>query len=262
MIFKLTNERFEIFNKPLFTLHFSLFTRKGFTLAEVMVVLGILGILAAFLVPAIFQTAPDNNKVMFKKAYYTLEQAISKMINDDNSYPSEVSGIERGFNYTGVKANNTNNKFCYYLADELNTVEAVTCPTNDASPVTNGYFTTTDGVAWTIFYPTNGNDTTGYDIQFPMSLVPATTLYATKIIVDVNGISKGTNCSTDSAAASYKFGAGEGTALTLCPVTTDCSSKPDRFIIGVRYDGKLQIGSGDSTDACANSILEEPTKNN
>lgn len=259
MIFKLTNERFEIFNKPLFTLHSSPFTHKGFTLAEFMVVLGILGILAAFLVPAIFQTAPDNNKVMFKKAYYTLEQAISKMINDDNSY----SSVTRGFNYTNATTlSGTTNKFCYYLADELNIVEAATCPANNASPVTNGYFTTTDGVAWTIFYPTNGNDTTGYDTQFPMSLVPATTLYATKIIVDVNGISKGTNCSTDSAAASYKFGAGEGTALTLCPVTTDCSSKPDRFIIGVRYDGKLQIGSDNSTDACATSILEEPTKNN
>lgn len=256
-MFKLTKKYSEIFNEFLFTLHTSLLTHKGFTLAEVMVVLGILGVLAAFLVPAIFQTAPNNNKVMFKKAYYTLEQAVSNMINDDNSYPSVTTGtppLERGFNNTNATTlSNGINKFCYYLTNELNTVEAVTCPAYDASPVTNGYFTTTDGVAWTIFYPTNGNDSAGYDIQFPMP--PTASLYATKIVVDVNG-SKNPNCTADTGGNAAPY------SLTLCSDTSSCSSKPDTFIVGIRYDGKLQIGSGDSTDACATDILEEPTRNN
>lgn len=247
-MFKLTQKYDGIFNGFLFTLHSSRFTHKGFTLAEVMVVLGILGVLAAILIPAVFQTAPNNNKVMFKKAYYTLEQVVSKMINDDTSYPSvtNASNIERGFNYTDVKSNNTTNKFCYYLTNELNTVGTVTCPINP--DYTNGTFTTTDGVSWSVYFPAAD---AAYDTQFPMS----SPYYATKIIVDVNG-SKNPNCTADTGGSAAPY------SLTLCPVTTDCSSKPDKFIIGVRYDGKLQIGSNTNTDVCANSILQEPTKNN
>lgn len=238
---------------------------KGFTLAEVMVVLGILGILAAFLVPAIMQTAPNNNMVMFKKGYSILEEAISTMSNDDTNYPSDQQGtttdtpsatVPRVFNFTDAKANGTTNKFCYFLTDKLNTVGSMTaaCPAVDADASINGYFTTTDGIIWTIKYV--GNDGAP-NIQFPLS----SSSYDLKIIMDVNGTSKGPNCSTDSAAASYTFGSDTGTALTQCSFSATCNDVADRFIIGVRYDGKLQIGSGATTDTCAINILSNPTRN-
>lgn len=236
--------------------------KKGFTLSEVMVTLGILGVLAAFLVPAIMQTTPDNNRVMFKKAYSILEQSVSQMINDDKNYPSDqvnssYPNIQRGFNYTSKDASITTNKFCYFLSDRLNTVGTISCPLTAATGT--GTFTATDGVSWGIYIPISDSTTDSLAnsasanttaVQFPLNL----TLYTTKMIIDVNG-SKGPNCTADTSGTAAPY------SLAACAVTADCSSKPDRFIIGVRYDGKLQIGVTGSSDACANSILQEPTTN-
>lgn len=216
--------------------------RKGFTLSEVMITMGILGILAAFLIPAVFRTAPDTNRVMFKKAYYTLEQAVNKMINDDISYPTEIdtdTGLERGFNFTDARANGTENKFCYYLRDTLNTVQGSTesCPDSvRTAGIGVGTFTTTDGIIWNVYIP--AADAADPDLQFPIA-----DQYVVTITVDVNG-SKTPNCSKDALT---------NPAVPACTTGTD----PDTFQIGVRYDGKLNI-----TDTAAASILADPTNNN
>ena len=61
--------------------------KKGFTLSEVMVTLGVLGVLAAILIPAITKVTPSTERVMFKKAHATLEKAVSEMIEDETNYP-------------------------------------------------------------------------------------------------------------------------------------------------------------------------------
>lgn len=244
-----------------------LFASKGFTLAEVMVTLGVVGVLAAILIPSIFHVTPSKNKVLFRKAYNTLQQAVSMMVNDDAIYPADQTNgaappVQLGFNYVynpGGATSTTyyaNNKFCNFLSDSLNMIGSASCPTYNT--VANGYFTTPDGIVWTIDLPAAGSDTAPAT-QFP--LPPTAALFATKIIIDVNGPTKGPNCSTDSAATSYSFGSGAGTALTRCSFYTTCSDTADRFIFGVRYDGKLEIGSGGTTDTCANNILSAPTDN-
>lgn len=241
-------------------------TKKGFTLSEVMIAMTVLGVLAAILVPTIMKTMPSNSKVLFRKAYSTLEKSVNNMINDETNYPSDqLSGTTpKGFNYT-TATTNTSNKFCYFLTDQLNYVGSATCPATGAS--TNAYFLTTDGIVWSISYPGGGTDAAP-DTQFPVS-----NTYATKVIVDVNGSSNGPNCSNDDNAASYNFNDGAATAaLTKCPnwktygtytPTEDpcAKDKPDRFIFGIRYDGKIQIGSAGATDACADRTLENPTTN-
>lgn len=212
--------------------------KKGFTLAEVMVTLGILGVLAAILIPAIVKTTPDNNKIMFKKAYYTLEGAINTMINDDAAYPAMTdltTGLERGFNFTDARLNDTLNKFCFYLSDELNTVPIATstpCPGVADTGVST--FTTSDGIIWNVYIPASDADP---NAQFPLNPPQ----YAVTVTVDVNG-SKTPNCSED--------------ALTN-PTVSACATgtEPDTFQIGVRYDGKLNIPLTDST---ATSILADP----
>ena len=49
---------------------------KAFTLAEIMIVLVVIGILTAILLPAGFQSAPNENIMKFKKANTTLYRVI------------------------------------------------------------------------------------------------------------------------------------------------------------------------------------------
>ncbi len=58
-------------------------TKKGFTLAELMIVLAVLAVIAAVLMPTVFNSMPDENKLKFKKGYYTLKRTIDQMVNSD-----------------------------------------------------------------------------------------------------------------------------------------------------------------------------------
>lgn len=229
------------------------FTRVAFTLAEVLVTLGVLGIIAAMTIPSIKKVFPDNNRVMFKKAYTTLEKAVYNVINDETNYPSsQTTGttttypIQVGFNYTTATSNGTYDKFCYFLAKQLNisTGGSTSCTTQGTVANTK-FATTTDGMIW---YLHTASD------EFTIS----SGSYTAKIMVDVNGI-EGPNCFSDSASANYR-----PTGYTQCSGTT----KPDTFIIGVGYDGKLQVGCSTTptcaatTDSVALDILNNPTKNN
>ena len=64
--------------------------KKGYTLSEVLVVLLVLGIIAAFIIPAVMRTAPERNTLLYKKSFYSLQEASSKLINDPAKYPEGV----------------------------------------------------------------------------------------------------------------------------------------------------------------------------
>ena len=64
--------------------------KKGFTLAELLIALGVVGILVAILMPVIFSIIPDQNEIMAKKAYYTVQSVVSEMINDGSCYPDQT----------------------------------------------------------------------------------------------------------------------------------------------------------------------------
>lgn len=257
--------------------------KNGFTLVEVLMSLLIIALISTILIPSITKLKPNRNKVMFKKAYYSLESAINLLITDDLLYPSDQKlkfgeiTYSRGFNYTKAITNGSTNKFCYNLSEAFNTIGTVVCPavgdTTSTSAVTGrGFFTTTDGIFWnayTMVSDTTNNslvvaettaaNTTSY--QFPVN----STLYQTKIVVDVDGVKNGDNCSTDASATSYRIvtSSAASEALTQCPTysATACTKAPDRYIIGIRYDGKIQIGSAAGADYCAESILSNFTDN-
>jgi len=210
--------------------------KKGFTLAEVMIALGILGILAAMLIPALMSNTPDNGKVMFKKAYSNFERTVSEMINDNANYPAtdidNGSGVmvNSGFHQTAVGAGTTvpaaQNKFCYLLADKLNTI------TSDCSTSTNpGVFKTTDGIQWQVHDGGFTINPTDFNTTVTVTVVPTS---PTKPACSVVAFSN--------------------------PATTACAAgkKPNTFKINVRYDGKIRI---DPADTAAQDILLNPTNN-
>lgn len=235
--------------------------KKAFTLSEVLVALCLVGVLGAVLIPVIISSKPEASKVMLKKEYGILEKAISKMINDDSIYPADqtttlgAKTVSRGFNYTTDPTGRVSagtNKFCYYLAQTLNTLGPANCsggPSNNGVGWGAGHFITTDGADWNIYIKDSDANPNN---QFPVSATDSVA-FTTIIYIDVNGLNNNPNCTADPLHI-YQ---------PACPSVTDCSSSPDRFTFGVRYDGKIDIGgyyySGTKImDPCAISILSAP----
>ncbi len=91
---------------------------KAFTLAEIMIVLTIIGVITAILLPIAISSAPDENIMKFKKANNTLGTAIRELVNSDEYY---LNGD------LATKADGTivdsETYFCETLVDVLNTKE-------------------------------------------------------------------------------------------------------------------------------------------
>lgn len=60
--------------------------KKAFTLAEILIVLTVIGILTAILLPTAFHATPDKNVMKFKKSYSTLGSVIRELVNSDRYY--------------------------------------------------------------------------------------------------------------------------------------------------------------------------------
>lgn len=59
----------------------------AFTLAEAVIVLVLLSIIAARIIPSVDATRPSSEKVLLKSAYSKLETAVSEIISNDELYP-------------------------------------------------------------------------------------------------------------------------------------------------------------------------------
>ena len=60
--------------------------KKAFTLAEVMIVLTVIGILTAILMPIAFHSTPDQNVMKFKKANSTLGTIFRELVSSDKYF--------------------------------------------------------------------------------------------------------------------------------------------------------------------------------
>lgn len=211
-------------------------TRKAFTLAELMVCLLLVSVLATILLPAIIQNKPNKSKVMFRKSYYIIERVVSELINDEDLYPNDKENNTMGFAnvaevvYAGNHYSGTT-KFCNLFYEKLNTTtSSPNCSTSretpSAVPVENaeGTFITNDGVIWylpasKIFASSNFESTeeveNGDGTTTPAS--PAGRIEQ-ELSVDINGINK-PNCYFDE----------------------NTCKDPDRFKVFVRFDGKVRV---------------------
>ena len=100
--------------------------KKGFTLAEIMIVLTVIAVLTAILLPSA-QNAMPNEKVMkFKKGHNALYQAINELVTSDKYYLNGDLGTK--INGDEVHQNEKANYkyFCETLADVMS-VKYVNC---------------------------------------------------------------------------------------------------------------------------------------
>ncbi len=168
---------------------------KGFTLTELMIALAVIGILVAVVTPAIMRTRPNKNKMMIKKTFYTTEQIVSSLINDERLYPDMrdacgtgvVSGASDiycayGFDYKEPveyegETYSGDTKFAKLFKNRLN-VKSEVAGSNGLE------FYTTDGVRWNL---------NGLDGAWPAGQVPGKFEGSTApsnigtILIDVDG---------------------------------------------------------------------------
>ena len=69
--------------------------KKGFTLAEVLISVGIVGVCAAILSPAIVNIMPDKNKTRVLQYYSEISNATVELLNDDSIYYRKLE-FEKG----------------------------------------------------------------------------------------------------------------------------------------------------------------------
>ncbi|MBQ7288026.1 MAG: type II secretion system protein [Candidatus Gastranaerophilales bacterium] len=68
--------------------------KQAFTLAETLIVLVVIGILAAILLPVARNIAPDRNLMKFKKAHTTLGNVIRELVQSEQYYKEGDLGVK------------------------------------------------------------------------------------------------------------------------------------------------------------------------
>ena len=193
--------------------------KQGYTLAEVLITQGIIGILAAIMIPLANKFRPDTTNVAYLTTYDSLVTALNGIVNNENIYPT-VSG---GRNYSQKPLLNTSateidgtqiaagaNKLCRILNETLRSeANNIDFKINNACSdnyIDANFNATTDFSR--DFTAKNGT-------QFKVGRV-FHTYYETDIYIDINGY-EGNNCIYDAET---------------CP-------NPDRFKFFVGANGKI-----------------------
>ena len=198
---------------------------KAFTLAETLIVISIIGILATVMLSVMSKMSPDKEKMMFKKAYQTVERTVGELVNDEELYPynPDAIGFRNTESVTWPGTNDTytgNTKFCKLFKRKLNATEIT-----ESGSMGCGYVTTTDGIT---YFPPSDNNGYVHHINYKGESV----LNYYPIIIDINGASKSPNTGFTGANNASK-------PWEMKPTKDD--DNRDRFIIYVRYDGGIEV---------------------
>ena len=94
--------------------------KKAFTLAEIMIVLVIIGVLSAILLPVAIHSAPDENVMKFKKGNNTLGTVIRELVNSDQYYANGDLGMKPDGTLIDGTHDGDNTYFCQTFADFTN----------------------------------------------------------------------------------------------------------------------------------------------
>lgn len=204
---------------------------KAFTLTELLVALGVIGILCAILLPVIFNMLPNQNTIMAKRAYYMVQTVVADLINDEGCYPDKTSatgtnkkyGFDDGFGTAncllwGGEENtgtidtqgNADQKFGTLFVDKIDTLKSNVTSTGTS-------FTTGDGMTWVMSKGFNGGGRNS----------------KVTLVVDVNGAEK-PNCGQSTSTKTTI----DGTAYEAC---TGRTKGWDRFAMTIRTDGKIDV---------------------
>lgn len=157
--------------------------KKGFTLAEILITLGIVGVVASLAGPAMVNIMPDKQKAMFLKNHKELSVITKNLLDDETIYPPclKLNGFKFEVDKVGLACTTTplrfpynvkdgssndiysgNQKYPYLLAHNL----GIDNPQNLGWTDENGIsFTTSDNTRWEIDINTEDGDITSYKVD-------------------------------------------------------------------------------------------------
>ena len=190
---------------------------KAFTLAEILIVFSVIGIIAALAISSASSNTLDKQKAMFKKAYYMVENTVDDLLNDTDLYP--YNPTKAGFKNTDeVTWPGTSNK---YSGDtkfaELFKKKIGSAKDGCKYGTTeyNKWFTTADGISYGVEHT-----------AFPDTNSEAT------VFVDVNG------CGTKSSNQPNCIDRAGTSGLPEC---TSGAVNQDIYRIIVSFDGRVRL---------------------
>lgn len=188
--------------------------KRGFTLAEILISVGIVGVIAAIMLPMVNKFKPDENKIKFLQTYNSLVEIMPSIVNNRLAYPiinegkldiydkspllnTESPFVIDGETFKGAK------KFCRLLATGFNTVGNINC---------SGEYKTLEEVM------SSPSFTTANGVEFYVQTQLESGKYSSEIYLDVNG-ADGENCFSN----------------------VDTCKDPDRFMLKVGADGTIEV---------------------
>ena len=111
--------------------------KKAFTMAEALITMGLIGIVAAIILPAINQLRPDETKIKYLKAFDALQEATIALASNTKEYPvCGNDGTNRMYNFSDIPLANI--RTSYFDKNDPNN------PQNSVSYM-NGWFNGTLG---------------------------------------------------------------------------------------------------------------------
>jgi prepilin-type N-terminal cleavage/methylation domain-containing protein len=134
--------------------------KKGFTLAEILVTLATIGVVAGITIPVLNNAKIDKDTVVYRKALYSLQQAAHSFMNG-TGYQKMYREADKPSEDLFLN-NLTNKQVCEGLADEMNTRGKIDCNLHSGNS-DEPNFITTDGIA---FYNLGGNSNFEHKVVF------------------------------------------------------------------------------------------------
>ena len=152
--------------------------KRAFTLAEMLITMCIVGVLAVIVLPVLNNVFPNQEKMMFKKAYYLTEKVVSELVNDEDLYPEIENDQQKPYlgntvevTYKGNKYSG-DTKFCELFAARVNTASDIDCSSHSFSnnSVASSYtFKTSDGIVWDLPISSFSSETSPAVIQIDVN---------------------------------------------------------------------------------------------
>ena len=209
--------------------------KKAFTLAEIMIVLAVIGVLTAILLPVAFHSTPDENVMKFKKGHNALLTTVRELVNSDQYYlEGDLSTRANGVVIDGTHDGDYT-YLCNTIADIMDT-KSVDCSEDDVS-VTWQYW---DLLNRTVEENKNAADegckNVASEIGAEIVINDGIVFYQTYPKMPF-GYSNGTHFkskNTDGFIGIYK---------TFCMDIDGIDEGEDPFAYGIRVDGKVIFGA-------------------
>ena len=134
--------------------------KKGFTLAEILGTMTLIGVVAAMTLPVIVQARPNKELIMFRKAYAETTRIVNDLINDEDLYPDAEE--------SGLATTDALKDFVTYFAQKMGSKgEVVTTAKTDFT--TTPSFISADGMRWFIAYSADASNGQNFTIRVDVS---------------------------------------------------------------------------------------------